>query len=318
MNLNEVSYSVTDLLDLNSGAGAIRVYKTDLRDRLQNKIANSWQMRAENILLTQGADGAIELFFKSFKQKNFFLPAPSYRGFHGIADIHRIPYKVYCPQSLRKILINASVDDAVFICRPDNPTGAVVDGIERMIFETEATVLVDEAYIECCPEKSFSPLLEMKDNFFVVRSFSKTYAMPGIRLGYIMSSPGNISKLQKQSLEYPVSNLATYAAIEILEKKNIIERYLADLKADCLVLQNELKQLGYDVPRSETYFFSVDLHSKVNAIRLFEYLKDRSIFVADFTEHGLLRVTASSKDKNSRFLLTMESFREAQVAGLHA
>ncbi len=310
MDLNEVPYSIDGILKLDAGTIATKFYNTQHKQTLINNIASYNQVNPDNITLTLGADGALELVFKSFKQNFFYLPAPSYKGFQKIAEIHNICRRFYSPSNIVEILKTATTEDIIFICRPDNPTGVIADNIEQFILKTKAKVLIDESYIECCHKKSLTSLLAMNSNLFIVRTFSKSYAIPGLRLGYIITSQDKIHELNKRSLDYPVSNLAIYCAIEILKNKSTFDIFLAELKKKCLFLQNELKKIGFTVPTSETYFFCIDLNSCTNANNLLKFLKNKNIFVADFNEYGLIRVSTSTKENNTIFLSAMKEFQK--------
>ncbi len=142
----------------------------------------------ENIFIINGADPAIELIVKSTSPEaiNFYEPA----------------YGLY--QKLRdNYSLNYSENEIDIICNPNNPDGAEHDRkqIENLARNNKNKIfIIDETYMDYLTMvgntgKTSVPLVDIFENIYVVRSFSKVFGLAGIRLGYIVTNKKNISTL---------------------------------------------------------------------------------------------------------------------------
>lgn len=124
------------------------------------------------------------------------------------------------PEQLRECVGKA---DLVFLCNPNNPTGALVEGdklINLIKLFPSTTFIIDESYLPFVEggQEEYSMLQDaIPDNFIVLRSFSKIYAIPGLRLGWLASSERTVEKLRNRMQPWTVNRLAQIAGEAILE-----------------------------------------------------------------------------------------------------
>jgi len=128
-----------------------------------------------------------------------------------------------------KLKENIQADDFVFICNPNNPTGGMISSEELYNFikdHPDTFFLVDESYLPFVPEKSILdfPVL---DNLFLLSSFSKIYGIPGLRLGFLVSSEKNIKLLQGQSKPWGVNRPAQIAGEYLIDHA---DDYVAEVR----------------------------------------------------------------------------------------
>ncbi len=120
--------------------------------------------------------------------------------------------------------------DIIFLCNPNNPTGQYVGGrdLRRLVAgaeETDALLVVDEAFIDFIARaRDLRPLAAEGSNLILVRSFTKTYSIPGIRIGYAVGSPENIAALARVQLPWSVGPMAVAAAIAALRSRGFLLR----------------------------------------------------------------------------------------------
>ncbi len=114
--------------------------------------------------------------------------------------------------------------DLVFICNPNNPTGKAFFQLENWIQQNPETLfVVDEAFIDFTVQINSSiPLINQYPNLLIMHSLTKAYAIPGLRLGYVVASEDLITKLKSIKQPWTVNSMALQAG------KFIFENYTAD------------------------------------------------------------------------------------------
>ena len=175
----------------------------------------------ENLLITPGSDSAIEHIARAFATGGeVILPVPTFYGYETILDrvgarIVPITYterdgKFIFP--LLETIAELKRDSAkvLFLCHPNNPLGcslskedirALVDAVHR----SNMLIVVDEAYFEFAGSTFLSYLAGLP-NLVILRSFSKTFALAGARVGYAIAAPSIIVRLQNDTLSWPVAH----------------------------------------------------------------------------------------------------------------
>jgi histidinol-phosphate aminotransferase len=206
---------------------------------------------------------------------------------------------------------DASIDEAldaavdvVFVCSPNNPTGNAqpVDAVARLASESDALIVVDEAYIEFGGESTLK-LVADQPNVAVVRTFSKAFAMAGARLGYVLTSPDVVADLQRVRLPYHMSSLAQAAGITALRHADQAMSILDAIRAQRDRIVRELGTIeGVSVFPSDANFVLFTPPGDARAI--WQALLDQGVLVRDLTAvvPNALRVTAGTEHEVDRFL----------------
>lgn len=146
--------------------------------------------------------------------------------------------------------------DLMFLCNPNNPTGLLTDksllrGILERARELDIWVCLDECFLEFVPDPktySVSDLLEEYPKLVILKSFTKLYAMPGLRLGYVLSSDTWLLKwMRKAGQPWAVSEPAQAAGIAALlaERDGFRERTAAFVAEERAYLKKGLEELGF-------------------------------------------------------------------------
>jgi histidinol-phosphate aminotransferase len=219
-------------------------------------IASSANVSYENVMLTDGADGALTLIFLALvKGRKTTIPLPSFPRFHyycALAQSNLVPSPLDEDFKIREETILASrKNKQVFaFCNPNNPTGieASKSFIEEALDKFEL-VIIDEALL--CFGDGASQLLQDHDNLVIVRSFSKLLGLAGMRIGYALGSKSLITKLSSYSSPFKVSALSQIAALATLKDQEYISRSM-------LKLRTELRKLS-KLPRKSTVVNSKSL-----------------------------------------------------------
>lgn len=170
----------------------------------------------EQIIATRGADEAIELLIRTFCEPNedAVLYCPPTYGMYGVSaetfGIERriVPLKENWQLDIPAVKIALPEVKLVYVCSPNNPTGNLInpDDLRELLAMTEqqALVIVDEAYIEFCPEHTLTSWLNTYPNLVILRTLSKAFALAGLRCGFALAQSDIIQMLLKTIAPYPI------------------------------------------------------------------------------------------------------------------
>jgi threonine-phosphate decarboxylase len=196
---------------------------------------------------------------------------------------------------------------AVFLCSPNNPTGITVDPmILHAIAETGVRLFCDFCFLDLTdtPEKYEIPaLLERYPNISILRAFTKSYAMAGVRLGYVMCSDIEfLSEMSEKTQCWNVSTLAQAAGIAALGCRDFLTESVRHISAERRHLTEELTQLGIRVYPGEANYLL--LYSDTG---LYGKLMERGILVRDCSNYtglsaGFVRIAVRTREENDALL----------------
>ncbi|MGE6649087.1 histidinol-phosphate transaminase [Shewanella colwelliana] len=252
VNANESPFNNSDIDGLNR-------YPECQPPVLINAYAKYAGVHAEQVLTSRGADEAIELLIRTFcvpGKDSIACFGPTY-GMYAISaqtfnvgvNALRLNDEYQLPND-----IDVQVDDAklVFICNPNNPTGTVINPavIEQVIAKLpDALVVVDEAYIEFCPDYSVANLINQFDNLIVLRTLSKAFALAGARCGFMLANEMIIEMVMRVIAPYPVPLPVSNLACEALSPQGIdtMKQQVSQLKQNGLRLSEALLRIGAQV-----------------------------------------------------------------------
>ncbi|MGL5007780.1 MAG: histidinol-phosphate transaminase [Plesiomonas sp.] len=248
----------------------------------------------EQVLVSRGADEAIELVIRAFcepaRDAVMFCP-PTYGMYTVSAETLGIARKIVpstADWQLDLPAIHAALDQVkvVFVCSPNNPTGNLLQqqDLHALLQLTagKAIVVIDEAYIEFCPQHSCVPLLQQYPNLVILRTLSKAFALAGLRCGFALSSPDIIRLLLKVIAPYPLPLPVADIAAQALSEQGIaaMQRNVDCLRTTRTWLSQELQKspLCDTVYPSESNWITVRFH---NGEKVFKNLWDQGIIVRD-------------------------------------
>ncbi|HHI5408709.1 TPA: histidinol-phosphate transaminase [Vibrio metoecus] len=213
--------------------------------------ANYAGVAPEQVLTSRGADEGIELLIRAFCEPNqdaiLFCP-PTY-GMYAISaetfgvERKKVPLTADWQLDLPSIEANLDRVKLVFVCSPNNPTGNLVKraDIIKLLEMTQdrAIVVMDEAYIDFCPEASTVDLLAQYPNLAILRTLSKAFALAGLRCGFTLANAELINVLLKVIAPYPVPVPVAEIAVQALSPAGLARaKYqVLDLGANRAYLQ---------------------------------------------------------------------------------
>ena len=211
----------------------------------------------------------------------------------------------------------------VYLANPNNPTGTWFSSAEFQQFLSDVPkstlVVVDEAYLEYVTDPELTSaltLLEEHPNLVVTRTFSKTYGLAGLRVGYALAHPELISVMERLRESFNVNNVGLAAATAAL----VDQRHVASVRERNTVerdmLAGSLRKRGHFVHPSQTNFLLVEFGTNTAAIEA--ALVARGAVLRPMAGYGLpdcLRITVGTGDENRRLL---ELLDEIAAAGIDA
>ncbi|EOX1555756.1 histidinol-phosphate transaminase [Vibrio cholerae] len=213
--------------------------------------ANYAGVQPEQVLTSRGADEGIELLIRAFCEPNedaiLFCP-PTY-GMYAISaetfgvERKKVPLTADWQLDLPSIEANLDRVKLVFVCSPNNPTGNLVKGADIIklleMTQDRAIVVMDEAYIDFCPEASTVDLLAQYPNLAILRTLSKAFALAGLRCGFTLANAELINVLLKVIAPYPVPVPVAEIAVQALSPAGLARaKYqVLDLGANRAYLQ---------------------------------------------------------------------------------
>lgn len=193
----------------------------------------------DQLMITNGSDQGIDLVFRAVAKENAeaIIPGPSFAMYHQCAKVEamKIIEPMYTKQKgypLQEVLVAISPQTAIIIVsNPNNPCGTIVSQDEIASISKaapHAAILVDECYFEYSRE-TILPLLNELPNVFVTRTFSKTWGIPSLRFGYLISSADHIRALCNVRGPYDINQLAVVAAEAALDNPDYTEAYVDEV-----------------------------------------------------------------------------------------
>jgi len=203
------------------------------------------------------------------------------------------------------------------ICNPNNPTSTAValDAVEGFLERVprHVCVILDEAYCEFAltlgdPYASLE-LLRRWPNLVLLRTFSKVYALAGLRVGYALCGSEDFRVAVDQVRQPFYLNVAAQAAaLEALRHQDAVERRVTQTIAARLELEAGLSELGLGVAESDANFVWLALPEGVVEVELVRGLAERGVLVRAgeaLGREGALRVTVGTQAENARFVMTL-------------
>ncbi len=203
--------------------------------------------------------------------------------------------------------------DVVFLCNPGNPSGAliplpVVGEVLDLCRSAGAFLVLDEAFMDFCEAGSAKHLAADREQVVVLRSMTKFFAVPGLRIGYAMASPQTVRRLEVVRGPWSVNTPAQVAGVVSLGDTGYIRRTIQYIAAERAYLASELSGIGGLRPfPSAVHYLLVKTLERIGAAELRKELLKRMILIRDCSNfHGLdggfFRVAVRKREENVRLV----------------
>jgi histidinol-phosphate aminotransferase len=240
-------------------AAGLRRYPHPFAEPLRSALARRHGVGAEQVVVVNGADQAIDCCFRAFCEPGgrVVYPTPSYSLFPVLARVFAVDAtEVQLDDGYALPAALGSADGELrFAVNPNSPTGVWTqpEALEELFSATPGVVVIDEAYCDFAPD-SCIPLLHRHDNWLVLRTFSKAHALAGLRVGYAVGSQALIADLGAVKDSYPVDRCAIAGALAALQDDEHHRAIVDMVCSERERITKRLRSAGWDVVTSHANF----------------------------------------------------------------
>ena len=231
-------------------------YPEVLAESLAERVARQHNLLPGQVLISSGTTESIYLVAQAWAGRRTTIVTPAFAEYEDAARLHGHQITFLAWEQLAQPL----AADVVFICNPNNPTGSVLreSALVALLAGNPGTVFVlDEAFIEFTTSIATArPLLARFDNLLLLRSLTKAYAIPGLRLGYVLASERLSTQLTQGKAPWTVNALAAAAGHFLFEHFDAVQPPTALLLADRAAFTAQLSENeGLEIMPSHTHYF---------------------------------------------------------------
>jgi len=287
--------------------------------KLKEKLGDYLNVPTDCIVIGNGGDELIErimrLFLKNGDQT--LSVTPTFAFYKHCASLLEAKYleaplrKDFTLDTERILAMSTPKTRLLFLCSPNNPTANQFkkDEIQLLIEEFPGIVLVDEAYAEFA-EYSIAPLLDKFENLIVLRTFSKSFGLAGLRLGYAAANSDIATILSKKAQQpYPVNSIALKMGLKLLANIGIMKKAIEQLKVERGTLIKELNEInGAKAFDSQANF--VLFQTSKQSSEVYQGLLSRSVFVKNLGSvlhlQNCFRTTVGLPQMNAKLLKALK------------
>jgi threonine-phosphate decarboxylase len=232
---------------------------------LRQKLAQKYEIDPESILVGNGAAELIDLIIRVVKPSSTGLARPSFSEYEEavhktggrIINIPLLPEHQFELQ-WQDVEAALSAVDLFFLGHPNNPTGKLIPrNVLSNLLQSGRKLVLDEAFMDFVPQESEHSLLKLastSQNLIVIRSMTKFYSIPGIRLGFMVAHPDLIQQLRQQQVQWSVNYLAQQMGVAVLEDEAFEQSTREWLSVEKPWLIEQLRHIGLEVVPSDVNF----------------------------------------------------------------
>jgi threonine-phosphate decarboxylase len=275
----------------------------------------------ENIVPGNGSSELIRLFAETVLEDGdlALVPHPTFGEYENQcllmgARVRKVPLAEGRPALRESDLQKAK---ALFICNPNNPTGDLLGkeevlSLARQCEREETFLLLDEAFIELSsPEESLAASAPEMEFLFVMRSLTKSFGVPGLRLGFGVTNPALARIMNLARIPWSVGSLASAAGAFLLGQEEHLEMSRRLIRKELIWLSESLRDLGLDPQKSHVNFILVEISSSgQSSDQLAARLASQGVLVRDCQSFGLgkgyLRVAVRGREENQILVQALE------------
>ena len=291
---------------------------------LRKTIAKRFGTGPERVFVGNGSDEILSLAARAFVENDECIASldPSYSLYKTLAAIRDVKWvglplaSLLLAYSSRRSTLSARLPQkaSLFLwANPNAPTGAWTEPatISSFAHKFPGVVLVDEAYADFAKGNCMGLAIAPRNkNVIVMRTFSKSYSLAGLRVGFCIGPSDLIEALYKVKDSYNVDAVAQAVALAAFNDRIYHAKTVAAVKKTRAALIHELRRRGWDVPDSEANFVFAKPPLTTTAEEVFEGLRRRMVFVRYFPgpqTGDRLRITVGTPSEVKRLLNTLDT-----------
>lgn len=284
-------------------------------DRLTTSISEKLCINKEYITVSAGASEAITAITRAINADSGIIFAPAFSGYEralescGVSDIE---YRLCEDSDIDEVIENDGKKVLYFLASPSNPIGKLIPKSQiielyKKIKDSNGYLILDECFINLSDNPQNTLITDISedtdfyDRLIIVRSFTKTYSIPGIRLGYCVCTNSHLNEIIQINMpEWNISTIASEAGIACL-KEDLLEcgKFIQDSRRE---MCSKLRELGLKVYDSNSVYVVFQTE-----IDMYKRLLEKGILIRDCSDYkglgkGYYRVSVKKTEDNMMLL----------------
>ncbi|WP_031194207.1 histidinol-phosphate transaminase [Mesorhizobium sp. L2C066B000] len=337
LNTNENPFPLPPII-MQSAVAALKhqyLYPDDDNFRLREAASSAYGVSRDQVIAGNGSSELLGLIYRAFLAPGdkVAMMSPGFSFNRKLAMLEGAEFlEIGCQAHSLPMeqLLSGPAKDAKFImlANPNNPTGTFlpISDIERLVAQSDRLIVLDEAYVDFAPDHGLR-LINRYSNLLVLRSFSKSYAAAGIRVGFGFGHPEIIGRLRNIQNVFNMNVIGHAVGISVLEHRGAYADNHKHIKDERERVTVALSQLGFSVTPSRANFLLARVPAGQDGSWWQAALERQKILVAFFPDKGLehcIRVSIGTKEQMDEFLaaagdiagsLTVPSSRGREASG---
>jgi threonine-phosphate decarboxylase len=291
---------------------------------LKDSIAEFYNINVKNLIVGNGATELIFLLSRVLKPENALIISPTFLEYEKAflqsgTKINHFPLSKESNfeldiSALKKELKNKY--EIVILCNPNNPTGNFIDiekveNIINLCKNHKSLIFIDESFIDFISEsekQSSMNLLGKYENIFILKSLTKFFAIPGLRLGFTVTSNHELKqKLDNAKEPWTINTLSEVAGLNIFKDKNYIKNSKEYITREKEIFYNKLSSIQQiKVYKTSINFILIQILTNLTSKHLKEKLINDKILIRDasnfkFLNEYFFRIALKKHEENEYF-----------------
>ena len=299
----------------------MRFYPESDYKTLRTMISKRNELHVDNIVITAGRTAAFYIIAEAFAGKRGAILVPSYQHYELAAK--RYGWQLtYIPEDVETQDIKLEGEEFCWICSPNSSTGRFrsrTELLDLISAHPQVFFIVDQSYASFTTQPTLT-LSDVKShpNIIFVSSFTQTYGLPGLRIGYVTADKKVIKEIQKVIDPWSVSTMAIEVAKYILIHPAQFTLPIRKWQRNALELETKLRQIdGIEVMPSDAPFFLVQIHCATAAELVKYLLEEHNIALYDATKlrgikGEMVRITSRDATDNAKLVEAIAAFCESR------
>jgi len=304
--------------------GSLIHYPDNNHCELKNALADYHHLSPTNLVIANGSTELIYQIPAMLQGRKALIISPSFSEYLRALDQHgwESHHFLLSPEnnfqldlkSLEQTLCKGY--DALYLCNPANPGGTfyplqVVEQVYNLCKATGAFLVLDEAFVDFCEDGSAKHFIVNHENCIVLRSMTKFFGIPGLRLGYSISAISLAERLDTRGVPWSVNTLAQVAGVAALNDTEHNRRTIEYIQRERFFLSEKLSEFRqFKVYPSSTNFLLIEITDKMTSSELKNRLLAYRIMIRDCSSFmGLstyfFRIAVRTTEENKRLLAAL-------------
>lgn len=337
LNTNENPFPLPPII-MQSAVAALKrqyLYPDDDNFRLREAASSTYGVSRDQVIAGNGSSELLGLIYRAFLAPGdkVAMMSPGFSFNRKLAMLQGAEFlEIGCQAHSLPMeqLLSGAAKDAKFImlANPNNPTGTFlpISDIECLVAQSDRLIVLDEAYVDFAPDHGLR-LISRYSNLLILRSFSKSYAAAGIRVGFGFGHPEIIGRLRNIQNVFNMNVIGHAVGISVLAHRSAYADNHKHIKDERERVTVALSQLGFSVTPSRANFLLARVPAGQDGSWWQAALERQKILVAFFPDKGLehcIRVSIGTKEQMDEFLaaaggiagsLTVPSSRGREASG---